>query len=227
MEPTTCSDVDMNASSLRPEPNPFSTRFVRPGAIAYRRVDHGTLDELAVDFFGRCGGWAAIIGPHGTGKSTLIASLKEKLAERSQVFAHRFSTTDRKFRELWMEAKHWTQGNVIVVDGYEQMSIYSRWRLGILARRRKTCLLITAHQEYRALNTLWRTSVDEEQAKVIRNVLLSNRPDLLQSHDLEIAWRAARQSHPTDLRETLMSMYDWVEEQKQKRPASLKDSRAV
>ena len=212
---------------IQSEPNPFSTRFVRPGAIVYQRLDGGTLDELVADFFGRCRDWGAIIGPHGSGKSTLIASLQPVLAKHCSIFAYRFSTTDREFQMLWNQCLQWSDNSLIIVDGYEQLSSWARWRLRSAVRRRKAGLLITAHQPYRAFAVLMQTSVDEEQAKCLRDALLQKRPDLAAAVDLEAVWAAARTEFPTDLRETMMSMYDWVEDQKQKRPASHNNSRAV
>ncbi len=217
----------MSTIQIHSEPNPFSTRFVRPGAIDYQRLDGGTLDQLVAEFFGRCRGWAAIIGPHGSGKSTLIASLKPVLAKDRPIFAYRFSTTDREFQLLWSQCSQWSDRSVIVVDGYEQLSAWGRWRLHAAVRRRKAGLLITAHQRYRSFALLMHTSVDEVQAKCLRDALLEKRPDLAAANDLEAAWSAARREFPTDLRETMMSMYDWVEDQKQKRPASHNNSRAV
>src|SRR5258707_1037455 len=54
--------------------NPFSTRFVRPGAIPYQFPERVTADSLVEQLRSQnCRG--AIIGPHGTGKSTLLATL--------------------------------------------------------------------------------------------------------------------------------------------------------
>ncbi len=209
------------------EPNPFSTRYVRPGVIPYQRRDGGSLPELVKEFLDRCHGWASIIGPHGSGKSTLVASLKDILSDQFQVFAYRFSTTDRELRLLWSENKQWGQHSIVIVDGYEQLSVWFRWRLRRLVRRRGAMLLITAHRVYRAFPVLWQTTVDETIARQLRDALLASRPELQAEPDLEQAWCAARSQYPTDLRETLMSMYDWVEEQKQKRLASHDNSRAV
>lgn len=206
----------MEPASIHSDPNPFSTRFVRPGAISYQRLDGGTLQELVDAFYRRCSGWASIIGPHGSGKSTLIAGLKPLIEARSAVFAYRFSTTDREVQAMRSEFEKWRRNCVVIVDGYEQLSGWSRWRLRASVRRQKANLLISAHQPYRAFSVLIQTSVDEEQAICLRAELLRTRPDLMDATDLEAAWSDARRRYPTDLRETLMCMYDWAEEQKAK-----------
>ena len=212
---------------VQSKPNPFSTRFVRPGAIAYRRTDGRSLHDLAEEFFDRCHGWASIVGPHGSGKSTLLVGLKDCFEERCKVFAYRFSTSDRNFQSLWKQRSQWAQGNLVIVDGYEQLTVWSRWRLRSSVRIRRANLLVTAHQIFQAFPVLWTTSVEETLAKQLRDSLLELHPELLDAPDLEAAWREARERYPSDLRETLMSMYDWAEEQKQKRLASHDNSRAV
>lgn len=188
-------------------PNPFSTCFVQPGSIDYQRADGGTLEQLVEVLLGRHGGWGAIIGPHGTGKSTLVASLRPLLQQRRRVFAYRLSTSDRSFAALTNDRSKWDADSLIIVDGYEQLSSWSAWRL----RRWASGLLVTAHRPMFGLPVLWRTGIDEEQAIRLRNDLLRNHSWLQSRPDLETAWRSARANHPTDLRETLFAMYDWVE----------------
>jgi hypothetical protein len=86
---------------------------------------------------------------------------------------------------------------------------------------------MTAHRVFRNVPVLWRTTIDEGLAIQLRDNLLAPYPELLGLASLEEAWRAARKEFPTDLRETLMSMYDWAELEKQKRLASHDNSRAV
>ena len=62
----------------QPRSNPFSTRFVRPGAIPFcfpQGEGAGTL----VTRLERQGWWGQIVGPHGSGKSTLLAQLRPHL----------------------------------------------------------------------------------------------------------------------------------------------------
>jgi adenylate kinase family enzyme len=216
----------MNAH-LQSKPNPFSTRFVRPGAIAFQCHDGHSLTTLIDEFLNRWHGRASIIGPHGSGKSTLVAGLAELLAQRFEVFAYRFSTTDRNFASIWRSYRQWGPQCVVMVDGYEQLPIWSQWRLAVTVRSTQAKLLITAHRRTLWLPVLWRTEIDEEVAIRIRDQLLTSHPELLTTADVEEAWREARKAFPSDLRETLMSMYDWAEEVKQKRLASHDNSRAV
>ncbi len=197
----------MKAESI----NPFSTKFVQPGAIFYERSDGGSVEQLVQDFDQRYQGWASIIGPHGSGKSTLFANLKTIFDKSRPVFSYRLSTQERSSAAMNTERKGWTPEALVMVDGYEQLSTWSAWRLRRWVRRRRASLLITGHQPIRGFDVLWRTSIDEEISRQLRNRLLALRPDLFVREDLETAWEQSRSKYPTDLRETLFAMYDWAE----------------
>jgi energy-coupling factor transporter ATP-binding protein EcfA2 len=200
--------------------NPFSTKFVQPGAITYQRADGGTLEQLVESFDQACHGWASIVGPHGTGKSTLVASLRSVFEKSRPVFAYRLTEQDRSLVSVTDDRSQWSRSSVVVIDGYEQLSWWRAWRVSCWVRRAQCGFLITAHRPMRGFAVLWRTAIDEELAIALRDELLIGREDLLAACDLLSAWNAARAEYPTNMRETLFAMYDWVEQQKQKRPAS-------
>ncbi len=59
--------------------NPFSSRYIRPGAIEYRFFNGQSIDALVEQFCRSRHRRAAIVGPHGSGKSTLLHSLVPRL----------------------------------------------------------------------------------------------------------------------------------------------------
>ncbi len=56
-------------------PNPFATRFTQPGAIPYQFPPDVSLESLATKFFFQHHGRAAIVGPHGSGKTSLLYAI--------------------------------------------------------------------------------------------------------------------------------------------------------
>ena len=54
--------------------NPFATRFTRPGAIGYL-FPLGNSAVGTVDLLRNNNWWGEIVGPHGSGKSSLLAEL--------------------------------------------------------------------------------------------------------------------------------------------------------
>ncbi len=201
--------------------------------MVYQRADGGSLESIVADLLERSGGWGAVVGPHGTGKSTMLASLRPLLDEQRKIFAYRLSTSDRSLAELKQDRSKWDADSLIIVDGYEQLSSWSAWRLRTWVRglkekqedphprplsrkngrggTRRAGLLVTAHRSMFGIPTLWTTGIDEAQSIRLRNDFLRNHPTLLKHPGLEAAWRSAREKHPTDMRETLFAMYDWVE----------------
>ena len=63
--------------------NPFSTRRVRPGAIAYCFPEGVDVETLLARLHEN--GWRGeIVGPHGSGKSALLATLMPAIEQRAR-----------------------------------------------------------------------------------------------------------------------------------------------
>lgn len=132
----------MTADAARERDNPFSSRFVRPGAIPYL-FTAGTSASQLVDKFCGAGRRGQLVGPHGAGKSTLLALLMKEFAARGEVVTH-FELHDGQ-RAL-NDPIEIAPGSVICVDGYEQLSYWSRYALARRASREGCGLLITSHR---------------------------------------------------------------------------------
>ena len=116
--------------------NPFSTRFIQPGAIPYKCFDGSHVNELVQRFLNLPSKRGIIIGPHGSGKSTLIVSFVSELSSvdaASSVHQLRFSTDRSAWRSLLASTKQWTQSSIVILDGYEQLRFW--WRAWQAARR--------------------------------------------------------------------------------------------
>lgn len=66
---------------LRTQVNPFATRYVRPGMVDWFDTDAPSLAAIARRFTEELEWRAAIVGPHGTGKSTLLEHLIPMLGQ--------------------------------------------------------------------------------------------------------------------------------------------------
>lgn len=135
--------------------NPFSTRYVRPGAIPFVFSRDGEADRL-IDRLAIHGWRGAILGPHGSGKSTLLATLLPFFTARAidcrPISLHDgqrtlpgqwlgSSTTDAQTAERRMPER------LLIIDGFEQLNRWNRWRVAQTCRRRHWGLLVTAHSE--------------------------------------------------------------------------------
>lgn len=188
---------------LQPIRNPFSTRFIRPGAIGYR-FPEGLSSEILLKRLESCGWWGQILGPHGSGKSTLLATLIPALESRQSVVKVALHE-DR--RDLPISVWSLPLGTLLVVDGYELLGWWSRRRLQRLCRDRRCGLLITAHQDL-GLPNLISTKVSSDLARaVIDGFLTSNHVGLFDHLDLE----TCLVRHQGSMREILFELYDQFE----------------
>lgn len=183
-----------------PRVNPFSTRFVEPGAIPFRLPDGRTPADLARRLEAS-GGWGEIVGPHGSGKSTLLAALLPVLA--GWTVRHARLSSDRRTLPDWVwEA--FPARTLLVIDGFEQPGWLARRRVKRHCRRHGAGLLVTAHRPT-GLPALYRTAVTGATAEaVVRGLIPAGGGWVLEGYDVAARLRAHRGS----LREVLFEVYD-------------------
>lgn len=185
--------------------NPFSTRNVRPGAIGFVFPEghnaKSLVEQLAAhDWYG------AIVGPHGTGKSALLATLIPAIEEAGRRVIH-YELHDGQRRLPPVPTMPREMPNaVIVIDGYEQLSWWSRSRLRSRCRRQGWGLLVTTHESL-DLPTLFRTSVDEKLANQLVQAMLPPGDTTITPADVTTALA----QHSGNLREALFALYDLYE----------------
>ena len=196
--------------------NPFSTRWMRPGALTYQFE----LDVNAVMLVARLrenSWWGAIVGPHGSGKSALLVTLAPVLKNTGR--GVRSITLHDGQRRLpgdfaWPNCDE-PQG-LIVVDGYEQLGWIAQWKLNRHCRRSGWGLLVTVHSDAAAAGfpVLYRTSPNLATVERLIEEHLPPHEGLIQSEDVAAAFGA----HQGNVRETFFALYDLFE---QRRSASI------
>lgn len=188
--------------------NPFDARYLRPGTLPYLFPQHCDLSEIIAKL--EANGWRGeIVGPHGSGKSTLIASLLPALAAQGIKSASiALHAGDSGLPRAWLRQARTSGARIIVVDGYEQLTSFNRWRLKWACRRRGAGLLVTSHAPT-GLPELLRTAVDLKLAQQVVDLLAANTAWRPSDADLQAAFLA----HQGNLREMLFAMYDLYERQ--------------
>jgi hypothetical protein len=190
----------MTRVGVLPRVNPFSTRFVQPGAIPFRFATHVGLAELVRRLEG-AGGWGEIVGPHGSGKSTLLAALVPALAAW-RVRAVRLNTSRRRLPAWVFDPPE--PRSLLIIDGFEQLGRLTRWRLKRHCRRSGSGLLVTAHRST-GLPELFRTDVTPTRAAELIAALIPPGGEwVLAGYDVAARLR----HHRGSLREVLFELYD-------------------
>lgn len=198
----------MSDLASTPRENPFATRAVRPGAISFL-FEPGVDARSLVDRFLASGRRGQIVGPHGSGKSTLLATLAEEL--RARGIAVKLVELHDGCRAM-PDGAVAQQGEVLMVDGYEQLGVVARSKLAFDVARRQAGLLVTSHRCVRwpvALPVLFSTQSSPELAERLAGELLaaSAHPTAVSAAEV----RALYEAEQGNLREVFFRLYDLYE----------------
>ncbi len=189
--------------------NPFATQYVRPGAIPFL-FPEGTSAASLIARLKQQNWRGEILGPHGTGKSTLLHALREPLltAGRKLVW-HELRQGDATLpaaldgKSTTAAADKWSAETLVVVDGAEQLAWPRRKWLIAQCDWAKCGLLWTTHEPLE-LPLLWETKVDVALAEKIVGELLPPGDIRIAREEIAAAFAAANEN----LRETLFGLFD-------------------
>ena len=185
-------------ASAETSSNPFATRWTRPGALDYVYPPGETPLSL-ITRLESCGGRGQIIGPHGTGKTSLLRSLRPHLeAAGYQLEWHDPQTVVRASRR--------TTNTLVVIDGYEQLSAWSRLTLRCSCWWHGCGLLVTTHRDV-GLPPLVQTRPSLELAQQLAERLLEGRGELLGNEEFARVWNEKQ----GNMRELWFALYDRYE----------------
>lgn len=201
-----------------PDSNPFSVRFVQPGAVPYffepkfieaiqsaapedfhryfiESIERGTPSAhwIGCRFFSdRFAGHsfrAQITGPHGSGKSTLMNSLRETLEYQGHsIFSWALHDRARILPgDFWRNLESFLSDisdsaapsgngrkNIIFLDGFEQLSLVNRVLFRTCCRSRRLGYLISTHFPVIGLPTLTRTAPSLDTLQRVVDYLLDD-----------------------------------------------------
>lgn len=189
--------------------NPFATRYVRPGAIAFRFRPGESAAQLVARL--QANGWQGqIVGPHGSGKSTLLAALRPELERAGRnVLSIALHDGERRLPPSLARLRSLRAPDLLVIDGFEQLSAFARGSIKRRCRRQACGLLATGHADL-GLPWLYSTRVEPTTAHAIVVHLISAAEPLISESDVDEALSA----YPGNLRETLFRLYDLYEQRR-------------
>jgi len=194
----------MTATFRRPC-NPFATRHTRPGRLAPRDSAGDLLDLAVLAARARRLGVAALVGPHGSGKSNLLGALARRLAaDGLPVETIRIRVPSDGLHLLGL-VRRAPRGATLCVDGWECLGRVGAALVRWSAATRRVGLLVTCHRPF-GVPTLARC----ETTPALLTRLVADLPDhggLVADADIAAAFEARR----GDVREALYDLYDRFE----------------
>ena len=203
----------MIVKQATPLSNPFCSRSIRPGATPFI-FPNGKGADAVVDRL-RSAGWRGeIVGGHGSGKSSLLATLMPAMIRAGRkVLLVELHDRQRRL-PLDLDRQHRREPfDTLVIDGYEQLGRLCRFFLKRRCRQRGWGILATAHASV-GFATIYRTAVTPELAiKVIARLLAGHAEP---PKECEIRDRLDR--HGGNLREVLFDLYDVYEQMRPAQP---------
>lgn len=186
--------------------NPFATRHVRPGKVRPLMAS-GMIRDLPalVASIEAAGGNAAIIGPHGTGKSTLLVAIAAELAADDRLAGFVQFRCRRDLLAGLRLVGQARRGSTACLDGWERLGWAGRAGVRLLARLLGCRLVVTSHRPAGlGLSVLTAGSLPLLEAIV---AALPDHGGLIRRPDIA----AAYVRHGGNLRESLADLYDRFE----------------
>jgi len=182
--------------------NPFALDQHRAGVLPFFFPEGRTTTELLSAARGAAG-VGQILGPEGTGKSTLLHAIALSAKESEEAVEEIRAAADGKIQPFSSEAR------VLCVDEADRISW---WRRAWLVRhcRRHGQALIMATRKDLGVPTLWQCVVDEALMTRIVEAVLDRSPELPRIVSAERAPEALRECGG-NARSALLRMYDWYE----------------
>jgi hypothetical protein len=145
-----------------------------------------------------------IVGPHGSGKSALLATLLLEVGRLGrQLRLVELRDAQHRLPAGTLLTLLARTCDLLAIDGFEQLPRWRRRLVRTICGWRRCGLLVTAHRSV-GLPLLCRTAVDIGLAQEIVAALQRGYPVLLTDED--VADQFAR--HRGDMRETLFALYD-------------------
>ncbi|ADB15443.1 conserved hypothetical protein [Pirellula staleyi DSM 6068] len=192
-----------------PSINPFATRYTRPGELPYLLPDGLTIAKL-VDRLKQQHWRGAIVGPHGSGKSSLLAACREEFLKRERILSeYSLHNHERTLANLFTNARSWNDRTLVIVDGYEQLSWRSTLQLAFLVRIRRAGLVVTVHAPTN-LPTWYETVPSAELAEQVAKLAIHRALVDPQATQEKLDRETIHAAYHGDgnIRETLFRLYD-------------------
>ena len=125
--------------------NPFSSRYIKPGAREYLFPAGESIEELIKRLSEKR--IVEIVGPHGSGKSTLVEMIRKSIeCNSSKIVIPCQRDKTKSLNEIELAIKTRSRDDLIIVDGIEQLKAPQRNRIFTQCQKNNLMLLVTTHE---------------------------------------------------------------------------------
>ena len=182
--------------------NPFATCWTKPGSLHYQFNDDQSIAAVAKRL--AASGWSGqIVGPHGSGKSTLLADLIAELRQQGRA-VHYVAVGPQ--RAISARPAKLCRGDVLTVDGFDQLGWWDRWWIARRCRASRCGLVVTSHRLL-AMPILVRTAPNLVTVQRLVDVLTKGVRNVVTTSDIA----ASYVKHNGNVREIFFDLYDRYE----------------
>ena len=185
---------------MKPRENPFRTS--RTDALSFRDASGLSVHDL-LRHVHTTGGRGAIVGPMGTGKSTLLRELADALSQEGRNVVSVQVSRDQPFvsPEDRMRLRSSTQHDAICIDGADLLPRHVWW-ITRCACRRAGIVLVTSHARP-ILPVLYRTNPTPDLLMELTRELLDGATPLAEPDGCDLFVTCGG-----NIRESLRALYD-------------------
>lgn len=187
--------------------NPFATCWLGPLGTPYIAAN-GNTPAVLTSRLATTGWRGQIVGPHGAGKSTLLRALEPEVNKLGRPWV------EIGFRQIAGRPPAWQlipasldAGKLLVVDGYEQLTLLERWVVQWRCWRASAGLLITTHRPFN-LPTLLQFVPNEATAMAVFEQITGDADTPVTRGDVLHAFNASNR----DMRQMFDKLYDLHEQ---------------
>ncbi len=183
--------------------NPFATCWTNPLAAEWIAAEGPELGSLVSRL--QSTNWRGqIVGPHGVGKSTLLAAMCQHIEGVGRRWVQvTLGSGERGMGWHQLRRTKLTPKTLLVVDGYEQLGSLARRIVRLRSKFSDSGLLVTAHEDVR-LPMLAQLVPSLSVTKMVFRRLTFERQTQVTELDVADAFNACN----GNIRETLFKLYD-------------------
>mgnify|MGYP003952750013 CR=1 FL=1 len=204
--------MEENQASVKATVNPFETLWTKPGQMTFLPNGFTSISDLAAQIVKetpRC----EILGEHGVGKSSLLRALQSHLEQQSisnhLVYACGEFPRDGpplKFSTVKLLLR---QSDVLFVDGFEQLSWWTRRRIIRYSEKHAHSLVVTCHQTQRLPCLVHLAATETLVLRLVLSLQQAQQVDeVVSASDV----RELYQRFGNNVRELLFACYDLYEQ---------------